>query len=85
MHTFRVYRDSNPNIAWLNIEEGNINLEEGIRFMYAFLDYDNTVLEKKLFIINGEDFADIGKSGKDTRIAIIELLLESTNTIIVQE
>ncbi len=85
MHRFRIYRESNPNLAWLEIEEGNINIESGIRFMYAFLDYKNTPIERSVFVINGNDFADIGKSGKDTRIAILELLLESTNSIIVQE
>lgn len=85
MHKFRVYKESNPNIAWLTIEEGNINIESGIRFMYSFLGYDEVIYEKRLFIINGDDFSNIGLSGKDTRIAIIELLCESTNTILVQE
>jgi hypothetical protein len=82
---FRILQASNLNVAWLNIDEGNINIESGIRFMYALCDYDMQILERKLFIINGEDFANIGNSNKDTRIAILELLLEFLNAVIVKE
>jgi hypothetical protein len=85
MHKFSIYKEKNPNLRWLVVEEGNINIESGIRFIYALLDDEGNVLEKKLFIINGNDFSDIGISGKDTRIAIIELLLETIGAILVQE
>lgn len=85
MHKFSIYKEKNPNLRWLIVEEGNINIESGIRFIYALLDDEENVLEKKLFIINGSDFSDIGLSGKDTRIAIIELLLEAIGAILVQE
>ena len=85
MHEFKVYSQMNGSIRYLQIEEGNINIEDGIRFVYSFLDSDRNTLERKTFVINGDDFARIGRSGKDTRIAIIELLLKSTNTIIVKE
>jgi hypothetical protein len=42
-------------------------------------------LERKIFQINGDDFSNIGLSGKDTRIAILELLLETLNAIVVKE
>jgi hypothetical protein len=42
-------------------------------------------LERKVFIINGEDFANIGTSDKDTRIAILELLLQTLDALIVKE
>jgi hypothetical protein len=48
-------------------------------------DYDLNVLERKTFHINGSDFSDIGLSGKDTRIAIIELLLTTLDAIMVKE
>jgi hypothetical protein len=85
MHKFSIYKEKNPNLRWLIVEEGNINIETGIRFIYALLDDEENVLEKKVFIINGNDFSDIGLSGKDTRIAIIELLLQSIEAILVQE
>jgi len=85
MHKFRVFSENNPNIAWIIIEEGNINIESGIRFVYAILNDENITIDRKLFIINGDDFSNIGLSGKDTRIAIIELLLETIGCIIVQE
>lgn len=85
MHVFRVFRESNPNIAWIELEEGNINIESGIRMYFSFLDYDKNVLEKKLFSISGEDFANLGQNFTDIRIAIIEKLLEYTNSILVKE
>lgn len=85
MHKFRVFKQTNLNIAWLIIDEGNINIETGIRFVYTFLDYDLNIVDKNVFIINGEDFASLGMSGKDTRIAILELLLRTTNAILVKE
>ncbi len=85
MHKFSIYKEKNPNLRWLIVEEGNINIETGIRFIYALLDEDENVLEKKVFIINGNDFSEIGISGKDTRIAIIELLLRTCGAILVQE
>ena len=85
MHKFRVFSETNPNIAWITIEEGNINIESGIRFVYAILNDENITIDRRLFIINGDDFSNIGLSGKDTRIAIIELLLETIGCIIVQE
>jgi hypothetical protein len=69
----------------LIIEEGNINIETGIRFVYTFLDYNLNIVDKNVFIINGNDFADLGMSGKDTRIAILELLCRTTNVILVKE
>ena len=85
MHKFRVFSEENSNIAWIIIEEGNINIETGIRFMYAILNDEEIVIDRRLFIINGDDFSKIGLSGKDTRISIIELLLQTIGCIIVQE
>jgi hypothetical protein len=85
MHKFRVFSNDNPNISWIVIEEGNINIETGIRFVFAILNDDGFTIDRRLFIINGDDFSNIGLSGKDTRIAIIELLLETIGCIVVQE
>lgn len=85
MHKFRVFVSNNHRIKWLTIEEGNINIENGIRFFYSYLDYDDNTVERKLFIIDGNDFAEIGRSDKDTRIAILELLMEATGAILVKE
>jgi hypothetical protein len=85
MHKFRVFSDNNPNIAWIIIEEGNINIETGIRFMYAILNDEEITIDRKIFIINGDDFAQIGFSNKDTRIAIVEMLMDVTGAILVKE
>ncbi len=82
---FRILQAANLNVAWLIIEEGNMNIETGIRFMYGLYNYELQCLERKVFIINGEDFANIGNSSKDTRIAILELLLQTLDAIIVKE
>ena len=85
MHKFRILQSTNLQVAWLIIEEGNINIETGIRFMYCLYDYDMQPLERRNFQINGDDFANIGTSGKDTRIKILELLLVTLDDVIVKE
>ena len=85
MHVFRIFREANPNVAWIQLEEGNINIETGIRMYFVFLDYNKNVIEKNLFVISGDDFASLGKNSSDIRIAIIEKLLEYTESILVKE
>jgi hypothetical protein len=85
MHKFRILQSTNLQVAWLIIEEGNINIETGIRFMYGLYDYDMQPLERKNYQINGDDFANIGTSGTDTRIAILRLLLVTLDAVIVKE
>ena len=85
MHKFRILQSTNLQVAWLAVEEGNINIETGIRFMYCLYDYDMQPLERKNYQINGDDFANIGNSSKDTRIAIVELLLQTLDAVIVKE
>jgi hypothetical protein len=53
--------------------------------MYAILNDQDITIDRRVFMINGDDFSNIGLSGKDTRIAVIELLLETIGCIIVQE
>ena len=85
MYTFRVYHLDNPRIAYLGIEEGNINIESGIRFVVVFLDFNKEIIDKRLLVINGGDFSQLGESGKDIRVAIIERVLEYTSCIYVKE
>jgi hypothetical protein len=85
MYTFRVYHLDNPRIAYLGLEEGNINIESGIRFVVVFLDIQQEIIDKKLLVINGDDFSQLGESGKDIRVAIIERVLEYTSCIYVKE
>jgi hypothetical protein len=85
MYTFRVYHLDNPRIAYLGVEEGNINIESGIRFVVAFLDINEEIIDKKLLVINGDDFSQLGESGKDIRVAIMERILEYTSCIYVKE
>ena len=85
MYTFRVYHLDNPRIAYLGVEEGNINIESGIRFVVAFLDINKEIIDKKLLVINGDDFSQLGESGRDIRVAIVERVLEYTSCIYVKE
>ena len=85
MHIFRIYKPTNKNIAWLKIEEGVINIETGIKMVFSFLDYDQNVIEKNLFVIDGQEFSDLGKSGLDVRVAIVNKILEYTDSVIVKE
>ena len=85
MHIFRIYKPTNKNIAWLKIEEGVINIETGIKMVFSFLDYDQNTIEKNLFVIDGEEFSNLGRSGLDVRIAIANKILEYTDSVIVKE
>jgi hypothetical protein len=85
MHVFRIFRQKNHNIAWLKIEEGVINIETGIKLVFSFLDYDKNLVEKNLIVIDGDEFSNLGKSGLDIRIAIVNKILEYTDSIIVKE
>ena len=85
MHTFRIYCLRNPNYAYIKIEEGNINIESGIRMVFSFLDSDRKTIIKNTLSISGDDFTKLGHSGKDLNIAIIEKLLDYTECIIVKE
>jgi hypothetical protein len=85
MHVFRIFRNKNHNIGWLKIEEGVINIETGIKLVFSFLDYDQNMIEKNLFIIDGDEFSNLGRSGMDIRVAIINKILEYTDSIIVKE
>jgi hypothetical protein len=85
MYTFRVYHLDNPRIAYLGLEEGNINIESGIRFVVVFLDINKEIIDKKLLVIDGNDFSQLGESGKDIRVAIMERVLEYTSCIYVKE
>jgi hypothetical protein len=85
MHVFRIFRDKNHNIGWLKIEEGVINIETGIKLVFSFLDYNQNMIEKNLFVIDGDEFSNLGRSGMDIRVAIINKILEYTDSIIVKE
>ena len=85
MHTFRIYCLHNQNYAYIKIEEGNINIESGIRMVFSFLDSEHRAIVKNTLSISGDDFASLGKSGKDLNIAIIEKLLDYTECIIVKQ
>jgi hypothetical protein len=85
MHLFRVYKEDNLNVAWITIETGNIDLETGIRMIFSFLNLEQQVISKNLFVIQGDEYNDLGKSDTELSLAIIAKLLEYTNCIIVKE
>ena len=85
MHLFRVYKEDNLNVAWISIETGNIDIETGIRMVFSFLNLEQQIISKNLFVIQGDEYNDLGKSDTELSLAIIAKLLEYTNCIIVKE
>lgn len=83
MIKFNVKKNDNQSVKWLLINEGHINFDTGIRFIYQLLDENFNCIEKKLFIINGNDFDDLGKEDEGIRISILKLVLESCNSEII--
>jgi hypothetical protein len=53
--------------------------------VFYFLNSSKDIIDKHLLQISGDDFANLGKSDKDIRIAILERILEYTDSIIVKE
>ena len=85
MHLFRVYKKDNLNVAWITIETGNIDIVKGIRMVFAFLNLEQQVISKNLFVIQDDEYNDLGKSDTELSLAIVSKLLEYTNCIIVKE
>ena len=85
MQLVRVYKEDNLNVAWITIETGNIDLETGIRMIFSFLNLEQQIISKNLFVIQGDEYNDLGKSDTELSLAIIAKLLEYTNCIIVKE
>jgi hypothetical protein len=85
MHLFRVYKEDNLNVAWISIETGNIDLEKGIRMIFSFLNLEQQVISKNLFVIEDDEYNNLGKSDTELSLAILAKLLEYTNCIIVKE
>ena len=85
MHLFRVYKKDNLNVAWITIETGNIDIETGIRMVFSFLNLEQQIISKNLFVIQGDEYNDLGKSDTELSLSIIAKLLEYTNCIIVKE
>ena len=83
MIKFEIQSINNPNYRWLNINEGHINFDTGIRFVYEILDSENRRMEKNIFVINGDDFDKLGKSNQDLRFAILNHLLNSIESKLV--
>jgi hypothetical protein len=78
MHLFRVYKEDSQNVAWISIETGNIDIEKGIRMVFSFLNIQQQVISKNLFIIEGDEYNNLGKSNNDLSISIVTKLLEYT-------
>jgi hypothetical protein len=56
MHVIQVNCALNPSVKIVRVEEGNFDLEHGLRMFVELHDLDHTVLGRKLFRLEGEDF-----------------------------
>lgn len=76
MYKVSVRSHANPMIAFLGVEEGNIDLERGIRCCVSLLDGTGVVLDKRVIHIEGEDFAALSLTGKPIVDSILDKLLQ---------
>jgi hypothetical protein len=53
--------------------------------IFSFLNLEQQIISKNLFVIQGDEYNDLGKSDTELSLAIIAKLLEYTNCIIVKE
>ena len=84
MYIFKVKRQINPSVAFVKLETGNINLNSGISMVIYFLDKNQNTVEKNVFIIQGDEFLNLGKN-KNLKVAIIEKICQATGCQFVAE
>ena len=73
-----------------NIMGKNLEITEKLQkyidnFSLKLHPVQQEIIDKKLLIIDGNDFSQLGESGKDIRVAIMERVLEYTSCIYVKE
>ena len=59
---FKAKRQINPAVAYIKLETGNIDLNSGISMVIYFLDGNQSTIEKNVFIIQGDEFLNLGKN-----------------------
>jgi hypothetical protein len=84
MYIFKVKRQINPSVEFVKLETGNINLNSGISMVIYFLDKNQNTVEKNVFIIQGDEFLNLGKN-KNLKVAIIEKICQATGCQYVAE
>jgi len=84
MYIFKVKRQINPSVAFLKLETGNIDLNSGISMVIYFLDKSENTVEKNVFIIQGDEFLNLGKN-KNLKVAIIEKVCQATGCQYIAE
>ncbi len=84
MYMFKAKRQINPSVAYIKLETGNIDLNSGISMVIYFLDGNQSTIEKNVFIIQGDEFLNLGKN-KNLKAAIIEKVCQATGCQVVAE
>ena len=84
MYIFKVKRQINPSVAFIKLETGNIDLNSGISMVIYFLDKNENTVEKNVFIIQGDEFLNLGKN-KNLKTAIIEKVCQATGCQYIAE
>ena len=84
MYVFKVKRQINPSVAFIKLETGNIDLNSGISMVIYFLDKNENTVEKNVFIIQGDEFLNLGKN-KNLKTAIIEKVCQATGCQYIAE
>lgn len=84
MYMFKAKRQINPSVAYIKLETGNIDLNSGISMVIYFLDSNQSTIEKNVFIIQGDEFLNLGKN-KNLKMAIIEKVCQATGCQMIAE
>lgn len=79
-----VRRENFKSVRFLKIETGNIDLSNGISMVIYFLDENKNIVEKNVFLIQGDEFLNLGKN-KNLKTAIIEKLCIATGCKLVAD
>lgn len=84
MYMFKAKRQISPSVAFIKLETGNIDLNSGISMVIYFLDKNENTIEKNVFIIQGDEFLNLGKN-KNLKMAIIEKVCQATGCQMIAE
>lgn len=63
-----------PDAALIELDEGNISFETGLRFVYILYNSDNIRIHKGVFFLKDELFADFVSKANGHKLFFEELL-----------
>ena len=68
-----------PFITQIGIEEGNFSLDNGLRCLVQFMNAGGTMIDKRLFVFEGQDFQNWANDITTNIQSLITMILAWAN------